>query len=291
MRKKLNRFIFLSAVTALLTPALTGCGKTTVTIEEMINAGKTENLLSQYTSFQIENAFEGTDPVSDYFDKDLIYTEYPEQSYLYIDGECQYMNQAGTLARLFYIDQEPERFYEEENMFYDNEGITEVVKTCEKKDGKLYVSTELSPEDSQKVAESGDFTYNDGEILKSDYVLDAKTLAILSQEQMTEAPDGTQHTFSTVTVTYDVPRPDSAAMMYEHATDPLEDPRTMTVIMDPDTASEQTFTVQVPKGDSVSLVPPEEYHNKLFLDRACTEEVTGTNDRNEDITVYLKKGA
>ena len=291
MRKKLTRFIFLSAMTALLSLALTGCGKTTVTIEEMINAGKTENLLSQYTSFQIEVAFEGFDPVSYYFDKDLIYAQFPDQGQLYIDGEYQYLNLEGSLARVFYIDQEPEQLSGKDNMFYDNNGITEMVKTCEKKDGKLYVSTETSLEDSRKIAARGDFTYNDGEIVKGDYVLDAKTLAILSQKQMTVAADGTEHIFSTTTVTYNVPRPDIAATMYEHATAPAENPRIMTVIVDPDTAFEQTFTVPVSKGDSIAVIPPEEYHQKLFLDRACTEEVTGTSDRNKDLTVYLKKGA
>ena len=291
MRKKLTQFVFLSAATALLSLALTGCGKTTVTIEEMINAGKTENLFSQYTSFQIEDSYEGVDPASYYFDKDLIYVQFPEQGELYIGGEHQYLDLGGSLARVFYIDQEPGRWSREDNMFYENDGITEMVKTCEKKDGKLYVSTELSPEDSRKIAASGGFIYNDGEIVKGDYVLDAKTLAILSQRQMTAAADGTERTFSTTTVTYNVQRPDIAATMYEHATAPVENPRTMTVIVDPDTASEQTFTVQVPKGDSVAIIPPEEYHQKLFLDRACTEAVTGATDRNKDITVYLKKGA
>lgn len=164
---------------------------------------------------------------------------------------------------------------------------SEVIKSCEEKDGKIYVSTELTSAFSEELVTADGYTYNKGEFMTVDYILDAKTKVILSDKTMLVASDGTKREYAVFTVEYNVTRPELAQTMYEHAT-AKENLRTLTIITDPDTASEKTFTIKVPKGDAVQPYPADGYQT-MFTDRTCTEKVTSM-DRNADGTVYMVKG-
>ena len=292
MVKKNIRVVSLIFGMALICLAFTGCGKeskVSITMDEMVNAGKTENLLAQYSSFESSVIYgEDNYTIKEYVDKDIVYAQYQEDAELYIGGELRYISTNGTLGGGLFVDKDPTRFYAEQNVFYSDEGFTETVKSCEKRDGKLNVSTELSAEDTQRLVTDRGYTYNEGETMRLDYVLDAETLAVLSQKEILVANDGAERTFLTLTVVYDAARPAAAKTMYEHAT-ATENLRTVTVISNPDTTSEKTFTVQVPKGDSVSVYAPAEYTN-LYMNRSCTDEVVSV-DQNEDFTAYIKKAS
>ena len=53
--------------------------------------------------------------------------------------------------------------------------------------------------------------------------------------------------------------------MYEHST-AIENLRQVTLTTDPDTENEETFSVQVPKGDGVVIYLPEGYDG-IFTDQ------------------------
>lgn len=289
MVKKNTRVISLIIGMVFMCLAFAGCGKVSITMEEMMHAGKTENLLAHYTSFQASLVFnEDNYTIMEYVDKDIIYAQYQDDAELYIDGELRYTSTNGTLSGALFVDKDPIRFYAEQNIFYSDEGFMETVKSCEKKNGKLNVSTELSVEDTQALVTDSGYTYNEGETMRIDYELDAKTFAVLSQKEILVANDGTERPFLTLTVVYNAARPDAAKEMYEHAT-ATENLRTVTVISNPDTTSEKTFTLQVPKGDSAGVYAPDGYTH-LFINRSCTDEVTSV-DRNEDFTAYIKKAS
>ena len=129
---------------------------------------------------------------------------------------------------------------------------SEVIKSCEEKDGKIYVSTELTSAFSEELVTADGYTYNKGEFMTVDYILDAKTKVILSDKTMLVASDGTKREYAVFTVEYNVTRPELAQTMYEHAT-AKENLRTLTIITDPDTASEKTFTIKVRKVTRTAL--------------------------------------
>ena len=120
------------------------------------------------------------------------------------------------------------------------------------------------------------------------YVLDAETFTLLSLDETLVAPDGSTRPYVTATIEYDVERPELAQTMYEHST-AIENLRQVTLTTDPDTENEETFSVQVPKGDGVVIYLPEGYDG-IFTDRACTKEEESPIDRNADATLYMAKG-
>ena len=158
----------------------------------------------------------------------------------------------------------------------------------EEKDGKIYVSSDASPEDTEKQVTGEGFPYNEGEYFITDYVLDAETFTLLSLDETLVAPDGSTRPYVTATIEYDVERPELAQTMYEHST-AIENLRQVTLTTDPDTENEETFSVQVPKGDGVVIYLPEGYDG-IFTDRACTKEEESPIDRNADATLYMAKG-
>ena len=99
---------------------------------------------------------------------------------------------------------------------------------------------------------------------------------------------GSTRPYVTATIEYDVERPELAQTMYEHST-AIENLRQVTLTTDPDTENEETFSVQVPKGDGVVIYLPEGYDG-IFTDRACTKEEESPIDRNADATLYMAKG-
>lgn len=287
MTRKNTRLLSACIGAVFMCLAFTGCGKTSITMEEMVNAGKTDSLLAHYTSFQTQVVFEENNGVvEEYVDSDITYRQEQGYAELYVGGELRYASFDGTLAAVLPIDQEPRRYYLEENSFYAYPSLNEIIKTCRKENGRWYVTTELSAEDMQIWAANNNYTCNEGEKMSISYELDEKTLAPITQKELLVAADGTQNSLLTVTVTYNTEKPDLAKTMLEHLSS-TENLRSVTVVVNPDTEEEQTFTMKIPKGDSISIDSPEEYEG-FYTDRACTQTL-GTSDRNEDITVYLKK--
>lgn len=74
----------------------------------------------------------------------------------------------------------------------------ETITSCEEKDGKIYVSSDASPEDTEKQVTGEGFPYNEGEYFITDYVLDAETFTLLSLDETLVAPDGSTRPYVTL---------------------------------------------------------------------------------------------
>ena len=115
--------------------------------------------------------------------------------------------------------------------------------------------------------------------------MDSETLAILETENVQCHADGTKEEPSTVTVTYDAPRPEGALALLERLSD-KQNLRTITMILNPGTEKESSDSVYVQKGEGVMLINPEGKTLEVFKDSACTEPYTGGADTNKDLTIY-----
>lgn len=260
----------------------------TVTLEEIDTATQTEQLLKNHSSFQITSVYVDDDfTYSQYVDKDLLLVSYPDSTELYLDGQLNYLSEEDSLSGILYILQDPVAYPATDNVIFSS-SADETITSCEEKDGKIYVSSDASPEDTEKQVTGEGFPYNEGEYFITDYVLDAETFTLLSLDETLVAPDGSTRPYITATIEYDVERPELAQTMYEHST-AIENLRQVTLTTDPDTENEETFSVQVPKGDGVVIYLPEGYDG-IFTDRACTKEEESPVDRNADATLYMAKG-
>ena len=67
------------------------------------------------------------------------------------------------------------------------DGVKEVFSKIEEKDGKIYVSSDASPEDTEKQVTGEGFPYNEGEYFITDYVLDAETTPDVRKEAALQA--------------------------------------------------------------------------------------------------------
>lgn len=76
--------------------------------------------------------------------------------------------------------------------------------------------------------------------------------------------------------------------MYEHST-AIENLRQVTLTTDPDTENEETFSVQVPKGDGVVIYLPEGYDG-IFTDRGLYQGRRIPYRPQCDATLYMAKG-
>ena len=280
--------VLLTVCTLVGCLALSACGKKSITIAEIDAACRTDSLLKTYASFQTSVVYaEDNAVVTQYVDKDMIYALYPDWAGLYLDSTLRYIAFGDTLAGALVVQQEPIIHEARDNIVFSI-ADTETIKSCEEKDGKLYVTTELSAEQSVELVAKDGYTCGAGEHLRVEYVLDAKTSTVLSNKTFLVAEDGAKRDYCTFTVEYNAAKPEQAQAMYELAT-ATENLRTLTIITDPDTASEQSFSIRLPKGDAVQPYPAEGYQT-MFTDRACTEPLTTAVDRNTDCTLYMKKG-
>ena len=69
-----------------------------------------------------------------------------------------------------------------------------------------------------------------------------------------------------------------------------DDFRTLTVITDPGTDDEKTYTQTVTKGSAFQIIASEEYDPEFNSDKECTQVCTDESlDTTDDQTVYMKK--
>lgn len=67
--------------------------------------------------------------------------------------------------------------------------------------------------------------------------------------------------------------------------------RTVTIVADPGTPEEASYSITVNKGVAVYYMLPHDY-NGIYMDQACTETITeeASNDYDSDLTLYIANG-
>ena len=272
----------------LLLAFMTACGaKETETAEisllKLMEANRTETLLEKYDSFSLRMEYEGSEIIY-YVDDTLAYFEETPGFYSVTSGEGFYYNEEGNYCRELYAGMEMDNSWYASLAFDPEVTLQEEIVDVQHSDGNIVIHT-IMPKD--KLEAQGPEA--DGmESMKVEYRVAGDDYRLLSAVQTNTFADGTTSSI-TVSAAYNVERLEKAQELYDKLTQ-TEDVRTVTLVLDPGTPEEASYSVTVPKGgDRVAPIYPEEYGAELYLDAECTQVFDGATDYNTDMTLYLTK--
>ena len=302
--KKIISLIFLLCL--ILSFSACGNKEITVTMQEIYDASNLEALLENHESVYIRYTESGEIYEELYLSK--------EYSYSFMDGEVY-----GIESDVAFLTTNDSFYYYDDNNYvrsfliskdgltdaynplddvkfvFDESGLQETIESIEKKDGNITVISFNGPEAIEASGEEGLVSYN------AEYVLDEETRELISTKAVLEYDDGTVYNV-VMDFVYDgeIPEGMKALVDYEQRTDDL---RTITVVSNPGTEGEKSESVQVPKGISVIFEPDLildidlttiestshiEGAFDLYSDSACTQPLDMDEDKNSDVTVYVK---
>lgn len=293
--------IWRTMLTALAVLTLSACGASpdagsggdtrTVTIQELLDASRTADLLDRYGSVLVESAYApGVDAVGAvttvYMDADLCFEQSDEYHAVYADGGA-YLFLDGFFGAV--LAEDPPDLSGFDHVALDpGPTALETVTSVEEDGDTLVVRSRMAPEDLAALYEAAGADPIDGDYTTETYVLAADDLRLLSDASSLWHADGSGGEIGTVTVTYGAERPENAQILYEHLTAP--DRRTVTVVLDPGTEEERALTATAQRGDQVFPYLPEGHYD-LYLDPDCTEAYTGGADPQSDLTLYSPREA
>lgn len=293
MRKNLLRLLSLLLV-FLLTGVFGGCGKVDVTIQDIIEAGRTSSILREYESY-------------------LVTVDMPDSGYsysCYVDGEYYFYSDA-TMAELtstkekcgYYeiSNKNPDGYFMRtlnatgkdfdmsisENCLFDEEFTAkEEITERRKKDGNIYVTAEMPAEPTREFFGEM-FELKPGDRLQVEYILDAKTGMLLSSTQSFVSTDGGVKVFGTLTVQYNAAKPEKMTGLLACVAQ-TENVNTLTITLDPGTTEEKTYSITYPYGGYSNLSLPDGY-TVFYSDRECTVEYTPDETPRDTLILYTKK--
>ena len=288
MKTILKKIGYLFFVAVLLTMAFTSCGGEDVEIDmdDVIKANSTEELLKSYDS--VLGVFEDeTGEYGYYVDETLGYIW--SEGYGYSEIVTQALNcgvdEYGYYSVL-YAGMEIDTSYFA-SIAFDVEmfKLEEVVK-CKRKGDTITLTTEIDIDALSTLGYEYDEEYDGGYFI-TEYTLDAETYVVQKMKERFVYEDGSKTFSKTTEIQYNTARPETADALYTRITE-ASDLRTVTFILDPDTADEAAYSVSIPKGDSCFFYWPDDYSD-AYLDRECTLLYEGDDDTTSDLTLYAKK--
>ena len=300
MKKIIKRWIFAFLMLTLLF-AFVGCGEkieVEVDFDAVIAANATDALVERFGSVVVEvKDYERS--FSYYADSRFVYTH----SDAYTDyDDYEYPAYGEIVTDTFCGGYEKEKYYSvvyagmdvdtewSENLIITPEIFeNETLISSREENGFIIFKTRL---DEAKMIELGYWAESDFEdcYYLTEYKIDKATNVIYEMEETFVYGVGILNR-STVEYKLNIraEAPEEASNIYSHITEAAETCKA-TVVYDPDTAEEKSFTVTVPKGDILYFywADAEEYPN-AFSDRACTKPFAYTAVANEDIEIYVTK--
>ena len=254
---------------------------TGITMAEIVHANSTVELLKQYDSFHITYTYNGEYGYEYYADDTMVFTMDNTSRALYVGTDCVYWeNDAYT--RVLYAGIEPDTEWYHWLTLNAYTSLWGTVKNVSRDGGKLYVNTVLPAKYMNDI-----YYEEDGlAAVLTDYVLDADTYVILESTTTYKYIDGYRLIVETHIQT-DVEVPDLADELASHM-NATTDTRSFTIILNPDTSKETSYSVTLPKEDYVEFYYPNDY-TELYLDRACTQKATPEDlETQKDLILYAK---
>lgn len=285
--QKLTKIICLALVFCLAALALCSCGGEDVEIDlqEVLDANASKSFLEFYDSAKVTYENEDGEEYGYYVDSELGY--YWEAGLSEVTcGDVQYGLSGGTYYRCFYAGIETDFSWYEYLAVTPEIFLAEEVVKCKLKNDVITLTTKISIE---TMAEFG-YEYTDeqaGGYFLTEYSIDAQTLIIKEMSERFVYSDGVKTFPNKTVVEYNTALPEQADALLARA-NTSSDVRTVTVVLDPNKAEEASYTMTTPKGDAVLFYTPEEYTG-AYTDRECTTEYDGSDDWNEDLTIYVTK--
>ena len=299
--RKLITILLLSvlAVSVLLTAS--GCGNTIqveIDFDEIIEANSTDALLERFGSIRID-LHDADRELYYYADDRFVYTR--SEDYLDYDGyEVSAYGEIVTDA--FCGGYENEKFYsvvyaglDVENEWTKSMMINpelfsnETLISSKENNGMITFQTKLTESQMIELGYWDEDSF-DGCYYLTEYKIDKETKIIYEMKEIFVYGTGI---FNRSTVEYKlttrVTCPVEAENIYQHITE-SEEICKATVVFDPNTEEEKSFTVSVPKGDVLFFYWADyDVYVNAYSDRACTKPFAYTAIANEDIEIYVTK--
>ena len=259
-------------------------GFSSLTMEDLIEANQTDHLLETYSSIYISPLEKEQDFFEWYAAKDVLYFGNDTHRELILPDNVYYYDQETYYGMaLPDEDKENDLLSSYSCIAIDSSNSTiETITDVTRENDVIQVNTELSAEEYGQIFKESDANYVEGDSSAYTYTLNAADLAVLKIEQTVFHADGTK-TISGVNVAYNETCPDSVQTMIDRQSG--EDTRTVTVVMNPKTAQEQSFSGRAHKGENVGLYNASE--GSLYFDPECTKIYEGIPDPNKDLTLYF----
>ena len=266
-------------------------GRLTITLQEIYNASKTEDLLKNHESVYIRNESDGEFWRETYLTKDYSYDYMPDEVLPFLNfmtDDANYYYDAGHRLRYFFVTPDGvgdfvkgrEEYYS--LVILGEECLDDIIESVIQKDGRITVKTVMS----QKTIDSlVDFGVTSG---RCEYVLDAKTREIISVFSSYTFVDGTVSD-SVIEMSYDVEMPEVLKEFLENVNS-TEDLRNVTIVINPGTDKEEIKSIQAPGGMVIGFEFDivTGYEIEFYTDAACTEAYDPYAGTDSDLTVYVK---
>lgn len=285
--KKIMKISCLVLSFCIMAAVLCGCGgeDVEIAIEDVLNANSTKSLLENYNSISVTYEYEDGTEYGYYADSELGYC-WDEEFSEVTSGDIQYVLSEGVYYRCFYAGMKTD-VSSFEYLAVDPElFLVEDVVKCKQKGDVITLTTKIFVEEMEELGY--EFSEDEaGGYFLTEYYLDANSLDIRKIKERFVYEDGVKALPNTMVVEYNAARPEQADTLLARAKQ-NSDVRTLTVVLDPNTTEEKSFTATTPKGDAALFYVPEEYIY-VYTDRECTVEYDGTDDWNEDLTLYVTK--
>lgn len=295
--------------------------KNNISMADIIAANSNKSLLSEYNSFSVV-CDSGSEKHIYYVNSDLRY-EYDGTVHNVINDDGHFQKyDSGEYATVLYAGVKPVDKNGDILVSGEVTANEEVLDFCQK-NGKIILKSKLSENLYKKFYEKSE-NYTKGEYLEIEYVLNPKTLEIVSMKETVINEKGNEINVAEYSVSYNAVMPvevndivfnirdrklhvndekkdtinhgeSSVDVTNVDATETAEPDneeetvlRTVVVILDPGTDKMKKYSTEVLSGNTVNVIRPEGY-DKLFLDEALTVEFE-EDDLKKDITLYSAKG-
>jgi len=239
---------------------------------KVVEANSMEGVLERYDSMlKCVYGGEGFPDVDTYIDQRYAYNEYEDGSGDLCTDQDYYVYDAAEDAFYLHVIPgfDPVMYYHEYPSlpmeYLGDYCVTDVKETA----GGLLISFNYSIFVSRVIIEEQGWEYEMYSHIQADLLLDPETYVILETEEYLVSPDGTKRLYCTSEYSYDVQPPEMAEELYAR-TQPGENTRTITLVFDPNSDQEQTFTYCAVKGDVCYLDPAFTESFALYSDAACT---------------------
>lgn len=260
-----------------------------LTMEQVVEANMTENLLKNYDSFHITMNYSEAE-IEVYKDSEIYYYSDSWGEYLKC-GNMEFDNyNNGEYTKYIYVENEPQVYPQEENCLMTVDStVKEEIQEIKKDGDNLILTTKLTAEDYAEISTAKESPFEEGDYGVLEYTLDSTTYAVLKSKETIMHKDGTEGEVLITEVQYNQEKPEKVRKMYDLA-NPTENIRTLTIITNPGTDQEKEYKESVAKGESIAIMFPDDTW-KLYTDEQCTQEKGETVDKEADALYYAKSVA
>ncbi len=300
--KKNVIFKILSVLLSLCVIAsmCTACdGNEKITMQDFINANKTENLMKYANEYLYEGSLTSSFTGNANDAEELIYIKATSltMDYKYTDYREAILYTADRFYSCIYDAENAEYFsaicyddkYVDEMLvspIFAIEGtLKEQIVEQTKKDGKIILKTKLSEEDTYQDADEFYEEIVEGDWFEYEYIIDAETYILQQSSSYLCHKDGTKEASSGVKLLSAADVNENIKNLQNHLNS--SDYYTLKIIFDSGKDTEKIYEAKAAKGDNI-VIELDEDEYKLYIDEACTMEYA-QNNNNEDLVLYAEK--